>query len=232
MLSDRNYLNSYFEKKNTTTTGKLDVALNSQEIPDDWDTTPVKVLVGKNFEQAIKSIKKPSEEGLKYMLVEFYAPWCGHCKQLEPIYNQLAELEEFKDNPKYWIAKMDATQNEVEMAKVHSFPTIRLYSRNEDGDLQQVEFKNERNLEGLKSFVLSGGEINQKTAKVKFVKKCRFLIFKKFFKRNFFRVPVMMKNYHQKMSFKCTIIPFKFLLLFHFFRSPKMPDNKGFRNFF
>jgi len=47
----------------------------------------------------------------KDVLVEFYAPWCGHCKTLEPKYVELAKL--FAGNQNVVIAKMDSTANEV-----------------------------------------------------------------------------------------------------------------------
>lgn len=55
-------------------------------------------LNDQNFDETISSHK--------YVMVKFYAPWCGHCKNMAQDYIKLAELT--KDND-IVIAEIDAT---------------------------------------------------------------------------------------------------------------------------
>jgi protein disulfide-isomerase A1 len=64
----------------------------------------VKVIVGKQFKELVVDTEQD-------VLIEFYAPWCGHCKALAPIYEQVAKT--LAENPNIVIAKCDATANEV-----------------------------------------------------------------------------------------------------------------------
>lgn len=125
---------------------KVKPHLLSQDVPADWDAQPVKVLVGKNFEQVARDKSKT-------VLVEFYAPWCGHCKQLAPIYDQLGE--KFKDSTEFVIAKMDSTLNELEDIKIQSFPTIKLFPKDSD---EVIDYNGERTLEAMAQFVESHGK--------------------------------------------------------------------------
>jgi hypothetical protein len=56
--------------------GQLQPNLKSQEPPTDNDGV-VRVIVGKTFEAEVVNNDKD-------VFVEYYAPWCGHCKALAP----------------------------------------------------------------------------------------------------------------------------------------------------
>lgn len=134
--------------------GDLKQHLLSEELPEDWDKTGVKTLVATNFDEVVFNTDKD-------VLVEFYAPWCGHCKQLVPIYDQLGE--NYKDSETVVIAKMDATINELEHTKITSFPTIKLYKK---GDNTAVDYNGERTLEGMTKFIESSGEASEAVPEV------------------------------------------------------------------
>ena len=106
-------------------------------------------LTGSNFDEVVK-------DKSKNVLVEFYAPWCGHCKQLSPIWDKLAESLE--DNEDVVVAKMDATVNELSHTRVRSFPTIRLYKKDTN---EVAEYNGERTLEGLTKFLKTDGVYGQ-----------------------------------------------------------------------
>uniref|UniRef100_A0A8C8C330 protein disulfide-isomerase n=1 Tax=Oncorhynchus tshawytscha TaxID=74940 RepID=A0A8C8C330_ONCTS len=95
--------------------GRLKRYIKSEPIPEK-NKGPVKVVVAESFEEIVNEPEKD-------VLIEFYAPWCGHCKSLEPKYKELAE--QLYSDPNIVIAKMDATANDVPQGfDVQGFPTI------------------------------------------------------------------------------------------------------------
>jgi len=113
----------------------------SEPVPETNDQ-PVKVIVGETFKEMIV-------DSDKWVLLEVYAPWCGHCKKLAPIYDQLAaKLVPFED---IVIAKMDGTTNEHELVAIKGFPTIKFFRKGDKTN--PIDFEGDRTLEGFMSFL-------------------------------------------------------------------------------
>eukprot|EP00262_Sarcandra_glabra_P018747 TRINITY_DN684_c0_g1_i1.p1 TRINITY_DN684_c0_g1~~TRINITY_DN684_c0_g1_i1.p1 ORF type:complete len:577 (+),score=126.14 TRINITY_DN684_c0_g1_i1:133-1863(+) len=96
---------------------KLKPFFKSDPIPD-VNEGDVKIVVGNNFEEIVLDESKD-------VLLEIYAPWCGHCQALEPIYNKLAK--HLRGVESLVIAKMDGTTNEHPRAKTDGFPTLLFF---------------------------------------------------------------------------------------------------------
>jgi len=106
-----------FINKKTGLRGKLKAA-----------ATAVTVLDDANFDAIVK-------DATKDVLVEFYAPWCGHCKQLTPKYAQVAAA--FAGDDDVVVAKLDADAHK-ELATtygVSGYPTLKFFPKgNKDGE--------------------------------------------------------------------------------------------------
>ena len=87
----------------------------------------VEVLNKDDFVEKVINSEKP-------VLVDFWAEWCGPCKQLAPLVETAAE--EFKDD--ITVCKMDIDSNRDTAAEygIRSIPTIMIF---ENGELAGTE---------------------------------------------------------------------------------------------
>jgi protein disulfide-isomerase A6 len=100
-------------------------------------------LIPTNFDKIVLS-GKPA-------LVEFFAPWCGHCKNLAPVYEQLAQdFASKKDS--VTIAKVDADA-EKSLGKrfgIQGFPTLKYFNGKDE---TPEDYNGGRDLESLTKFL-------------------------------------------------------------------------------
>jgi len=154
-----------FEKfVNEFKNGDLKAYVKSEPIPENNDG-PVKVIVGENFDAIVN-------DPTKDVLIEFYAPWCGHCKTLEPKYLELGD--KLKENKDIVIAKMDATANDApSQYNVQGFPTIywapagnKETPKKYEGGREVDDFIEFIKKEATNPVVLGGSKKKSKKAKV------------------------------------------------------------------
>lgn len=115
----------------------------------------VVVLTEENFDKEVGQDKGA--------LVEFYAPWCGHCKKLAPEYEKLGSS--FKKAKSILIGKVDCDEHKGVCSKygVSGYPTIQWFPK---GSLEPKKYEGQRTAEALAEFVNSEGGTNVKIASI------------------------------------------------------------------
>jgi len=103
----------------------------------------VVVLTPSNFDSVVL-------DSTKDVLVEFYAPWCGHCKKLAPIWEKLATA--FKNEPNVVIASVDADKHKDLGTRygVSGFPTLKYFPK---GNKEGKPYSGARELVDLVKYV-------------------------------------------------------------------------------
>ena len=93
----------------------------------------VKSLTASDFHQAKKGI----------WLVEFYAQWCGHCRNLAPEYEKAAKALKGIAN----IAAINADKERTDV-QIQGFPTIKFFN---DGKMS--DYDGPRTADGIVDFM-------------------------------------------------------------------------------
>lgn len=127
--------------------GKVEPSIKSEPIPESQDG-PVTVVVAKNYDELVINNDKD-------VLLEFYAPWCGHCKALAPKYEELGALYSSPALSKLvTVAKVDATANDVP-DEIQGFPTIKLFPAGKKS--APIDYSGGRTVEDLAKFIEENG---------------------------------------------------------------------------
>lgn len=128
-----------------------------------WAPLPVRAgslvldLIPSNFDKVVFQSSKPA-------LVEFFAPWCGHCKTLAPVYEELAIAYGHAED-KVSIAKVDADEHKSLGKKygVQGFPTLKWFDGKKGSTPE--EYNGGRDLESLSRFIQEKTGIKPKVKK-------------------------------------------------------------------
>jgi protein disulfide-isomerase A6 len=85
-------------------------------------------------------------------LIEFYAPWCGHCKKLEPEWNQAGT--ELKGKIK--VGKVDATVHQKlgSRFQIQGYPTIKIFAPGAKSQSSISNYDGARDASSIVTFAL------------------------------------------------------------------------------
>ena len=125
-------------------TGKVRPYMKSLPVPKKQEGI-VKKIVANNYDEEIHKVKKDA-------VVFFYAPWCGHCKEFDPVFKKVAK-KMVKNNENIVFGKMDGTGNDVPymFPPLKGYPTIFFLSAYEKFD--PIQYQGDRSYKSVKDWI-------------------------------------------------------------------------------
>ncbi|XP_068705133.1 thioredoxin domain-containing protein 5-like isoform X1 [Montipora foliosa] len=143
----KNYLTLKISEHSLLSSATTDNSESAEEVPSDDD--PDMETQIKPFQLTDSTFDAMISVGTTF--VKFYAPWCRHCQELAPIWDQLAnKCADSSSGPR--IAKVDCTEEEelCQSFGISAYPTLILFSRG----VQKQEYKGPRDLNSLYNFAV------------------------------------------------------------------------------
>lgn len=112
---------------------------------------PIK-LDASNFNELVVDVQTGALITEKPWFIKFYAPWCGHCKQLAPIWDELYNIH----NQDLNVADVDCTTDEGRKLctdfSVSGYPTLFFFPVEEEESGKYYEYQGIRSREMLERF--------------------------------------------------------------------------------
>lgn len=141
--------------------GEVEPIIKSEPLPTEEEIASREVvkLVAHNYMDVLNQTQKD-------VFIKYYAPWCGHCKKLAPIWDELAGIYESKSaDSEVVIADIDHTLNDVDTPfMIEGYPTLIFYPANGEIDpktglRKAIVFEGARDLDTLIEFVKTNGAL-------------------------------------------------------------------------
>merc|ERR1712073_48712 len=125
-------------------TGKVAPYMKSAPVPKK-QTGNVKHVVADNYDVEIHKVKKDA-------VIFFHAPWCGHCKEFDPVYKKMGKKMK-ATNENIVFGKYDGVANDVPymFPQLKGFPSIFFLSAYEKYD--PILYQGERNYKDIKEWI-------------------------------------------------------------------------------
>lgn len=95
------------------------------------------------------SFKKEVLNSNELWMIEFFAPWCGHCQALKPVYEKTAKA--FKGIVRFGAVDVDTHKEFGGQYGIKGFPTLKFFGENKN---KPIDYQDGRDETSISKFVL------------------------------------------------------------------------------